>query len=160
MNETLITNHNDHVQFDDEVYFVGDFAFLRPHEAEAVIKRLNGRKFLVRGNHDSKMDPCVAKHFVWVKDYFELKVTDKTKSKGQQLIILMHYAMKVWNKSHHGSWQLYGHSHGNLPDDPNSLSIDVGVDNHNYCPISYDHVKQIMKKKTFKPIDGHGAKRV
>jgi calcineurin-like phosphoesterase family protein len=49
----------------------------------------------------------------------------------------------------------YGHSHGSLPDDNKSLSFDVGCDSHNYRPISYDEVKKIMSKKTFKPIDHH-----
>jgi calcineurin-like phosphoesterase family protein len=75
-----------------------------------------------------------------------------------QDITLCHYALRVFNKSHHGSWHLYGHSHGTLPDDPNSLSFDVGVDCHNYFPISLDQVKKIMSKKTWKPIDHHGKK--
>jgi calcineurin-like phosphoesterase family protein len=64
--------------------------------------------------------------------------------------------MRVWNKSHHGAWHLYGHSHGTLPDDPNALSFDCGVDCHNYTPISFEQVEAIMAKKTFKPIDHHG----
>ena len=47
---------------------------------------------------------------------------------GKQGIVLCHYAMKVWPHQSRGTWQLYGHSHGNLPDDPLSLSMDVGVD--------------------------------
>jgi len=65
--------------------------------------------------------------------------------------------MRVWNKSHHGAWHLYGHSHGTLPDDKNSLSFDVGVDCHNFTPINFEQVSAIMKKKNFKPIDHHGA---
>ncbi len=37
-----------------------------------------------------------------------------------QPIVICHYAMRVWNRSHHGAWHLYGHSHGNLPDTPTS----------------------------------------
>jgi len=66
--------------------------------------------------------------------------------------------MRVWNKSHHGALNLYGHSHGSLPDDPHALAIDVGVDCHNFTPISFEQVKKIMSKKTFKPIDHHGEK--
>ncbi len=86
----------------------------------------------------------------------EIKVLDNDLSRGYQDIVMLHYSMRVWNKSHHGSWHLYGHSHGTLPDDPNSLSIDVGVDCHNYQPISYDEIKSIMSKKEFKPVDHHG----
>jgi hypothetical protein len=35
-----------------------------------------------------------------------------------QPIVLCHYAMRVWNRSHHGAWHLYGHSRGNLPAAP------------------------------------------
>lgn len=27
---------------------------------------------------------------------------------------MSHYAMRVWNQSHKGSWMLHGHSHGTL----------------------------------------------
>jgi hypothetical protein len=42
--------------------------------------------------------------------------------------------MRVWNRSHHGSWHLYGHSHGRLPEPPTLLSMDVGVDTHDFRP--------------------------
>jgi calcineurin-like phosphoesterase family protein len=68
--------------------------------------------------------------------------------------------MKIWRNSHRGSWHLYGHSHGGLHESPNSLSFDVGVDARDYRPISFDEVSKLMAKKTFKPIDHHGAKTV
>lgn len=52
----------------------------------------------------------------------------------KQGIVLCHYAMKVWPHHSRGTWQLYGRSHGNLPDDPLSLSMDVGVDSHDRTP--------------------------
>jgi calcineurin-like phosphoesterase family protein len=55
--------------------------------------------------------------------------------------------MRRWLGSNRGNYHLYGHSHGSLPDDPNSLSIDVGVDCHNYKPISADRVRDIMRDK-------------
>ncbi|MFK5004710.1 hypothetical protein ACI4AP_29375, partial [Klebsiella pneumoniae] len=72
-----------------------------------------------------------------------------------QRIVLCHYAMEVWNKSHHQAWHLYGHSHGSLPDNPNAKKFDVGVDCHNYTPLSYQDVKNIMARKNFKPFDHH-----
>ena len=91
---------------------------------------------------------------------------------GKVKIVLMHYAMRVWNKSHWGMWHLYGHSHGSLPEDPKSMSFDVGVDAiakryavdgiinpDDYRPISYEEVKAIMEKKTFTSIDHHNERR-
>jgi calcineurin-like phosphoesterase family protein len=65
--------------------------------------------------------------------------------------------MKVWNGSHKGDWQLYGHSHGTLPDDPNALSCDVGVDCWNYFPVSMEQLRAKMKTKNYKSIDHHGS---
>ncbi len=36
---------------------------------------------------------------------------------------------------------------GELPDDNSSFSFDVGVDCHNYSPINYEEIKNIMKTK-------------
>jgi len=54
--------------------------------------------------------------------------------------------MRVWNKSFHGSWQLFGHSHGLLPD-IGLMQMDVGVDSNNYAPISINMVTEIMEAK-------------
>lgn len=46
-----------------------------------------------------------------------------------------------------GSWHLYGHSHGRLPDDPLALSMDVGVDTHDFRPWHFDEIKERMKER-------------
>lgn len=155
MNETIIQNWNKKVGRNDNIYLLGDLSFLRPETTLSCLKRMNGRKFLIRGNNDKKMDAAILDEFDWVKDLAEIYVQDKEAEKGRQMIVLCHYAMRIWNKSHHGAWHLYGHSHGTLPDDPNSLSLDVGVDNHNFAPISYQEIKEIMKTKRFRPLDHH-----
>lgn len=142
MNEALIANWNRKVSDKDEIYVIGDFAF--DTNPEKFLDRLNGKKFLIAGNHDSKATRnCRGWEKVWNFGN-EINVHN-------QSIVLCHYAMRVWNKSHRGSWHLYGHSHGSLPDDPNLLSFDVGVDSHNYAPISFCEVKDIMEKKTWFP---------
>jgi calcineurin-like phosphoesterase family protein len=66
---------------------------------------------------------------------------------GKQGIVLCHYARRVWPHSGRGAWHLYGHSHGNLPDEPLSLSMDVGVDTHIFLPWHFEEVKEIMEAK-------------
>jgi calcineurin-like phosphoesterase family protein len=155
MNEHLIHQHNSLVKPNDDVYMVGDFSNkIGPKRAVEFLKRLNGKKYLVKGNHDKRIvkNPEVQEQFEWIKDIFVLDVPDKDGFNGRRYITLCHYAMRVWYKSHWGTWHLYGHSHGKLWDDPQSLSFDVGVDCHNFQPINYETVKDIMNKKNFTPL--------
>jgi calcineurin-like phosphoesterase family protein len=162
MDEMLIKNWNSCVQPGDSVYVVGDMCLARPEYGVSRIGRMNGQKFLIEGNHDKGCLKSQAFRdlFVWVRPLFELKVPDTdAQDSHTQRIVLCHYAMRVWNKSHRGAWQLYGHSHGTLPDDPKSFSMDVGVDPNNYTPLSYSQVKARMSKKTWSPVDHHEGYR-
>lgn len=154
----LIRNWNAKVSPGDTVIHAGDFAFGNIQQIKAIREQLNGNIILVRGNHD-KFQPGQAKDiFDGIYDYLKIRVDDPDSPTGRQNIIICHYAMRVWDQSHYGSYMLYGHSHHTLPDDPNALSIDIGVDGHDYSPLSYNEVKNIMLKKTFKPIDHHEGK--
>ena len=154
MNEALIENWNRLVEAGDTVYHLGDIFWMPVPAAKQIRERLNGRLCLVRGNHDKTAD-SMKEAFEWIKDYYELKVDDAAAPEGRRRIVLCHYAFRVWNKPHHGAWHLYGHSHCSLPDAPNSLSFDAGVDCHDYAPISYARVTEIMATKQFVPVDHH-----
>lgn len=154
MDEAMIAKWNSVVQPGDLVYHLGDFSFHKPARATSIASRLQGQKYLVWGNHDGKRyrkESEFLAQWLWCKDLAEIDV------QGQK-IVLCHYAMKVWNKSHHGSWQLYGHSHGSLPDDPNALQLDVGVDCWDFTPVSFEQVAARMAKKNYKPVDHHGQR--
>lgn len=150
MNEEMIARWNAFVQPDDMVYHLGDFAMGNSHNALSIVKRLAGRKCLVLGNHDRKATPEFLRQWEWVKDLAEVVI------EGQR-IILCHYAMLVWNKSHHGSWQLHGHSHGTIPDDPCTRRLDVGVDVWDFVPVSFDAIRRRMETKQYRPVDHHGV---
>lgn len=152
MDEAMLENWNSVVKPNDTVYHLGDLAFfnLNSSEGQSLLEHLNGIIYYIRGNHD-KFSSKISR-FIWIRDFAEIKVND-------QKITLCHYAMRVWNCSHHGTWHLYGHSHGSLPDDPNSLSFDVGVDCWDFKPVSFEQVAERMKQKTFKPIDHHTGER-
>ncbi len=146
MDVEMINRWNSVVSPGDYVYHLGDFCF---GSFTTYFRRLNGLITFIEGNHDKE----ASLHRNLFHSYHKLL---ETTVNGQK-IVMCHYSMRVWNKSHRGAWHLYGHSHGSLPDDPNSLSFDVGVDCHNYYPLSFEQVSDIMSKKTFKPIDHHGA---
>lgn len=158
MNEGLIKNWNELVDPKDEIYHLGDIAIGKPARIAWLVSRLNGRKHLVCGNHDKELlrHKELVSLFETINNFREIKIQDADAYKGSQRIVLLHYALRVWNKSHYGSYSLYGHSHGSLTDDPHSLSLDVGVDCWDYRPVSYDQIKAKMKLKTWKAIDHHG----
>lgn len=147
MDQKLIRNWNERIQPGDTVYHLGDFCF--SEKGQGILDQLNGNKHLILGNHDKEGRKL--RGWASIEKFREVTVNG-------QYIVLCHYAMRVWNKSHHGAWMLYGHSHGSLPDDPNSLSFDVGVDCHDYKPLEFEDIGRIMKKKTWKAIDHHGRK--
>ncbi len=156
MNEALIANWNAVVKYDDTVYHLGDFAFLPYDNLKRIARRLNGTKHFIYGNHDKEInrhesDLLRSGTFASIQNYCEVK-------HDGQFIVLFHYGQRVWNKSHHGSIHLYGHSHGSLP--PHGKSVDVGVDckeiTPEYRPVSFDEVMAYMKNRKFEAVDHHG----
>ena len=160
MDNELIARHNSVVSKNDIVYFVGDFAFYsEPEKIINILKKMNGEKHFISGNHDRGMfKEEIMKNFqTFSKSPLkEIYVEDKTAKGGKQLIVLCHYALRVWNKSHYGAFHLYGHSHGSLPEDKNSMSFDIGVGSWDFYPVSYEQVKEKMSQKEWKSVDHHG----
>jgi calcineurin-like phosphoesterase family protein len=136
MNAELIERHNSVVKPKDRVIHAGDFAWGKTRAAVSeYIRLLNGQHTFLKGSHD-----------YWL-NRDAMQIWEET-IKGQFLVVC-HYAMCTWPRSHYNSWQLYGHSHGRmyLP----CKQYDVGVDNNNYYPISFDEVKEIIDKKEDNP---------
>ena len=132
MDAELVARWNSVVQPDDNVWVIGDFAFRGTKGPGEYLLRLKGQKHLVIGNHDSAAT-CAAPGWASVQQMAEITVE-------HQRLILCHYSMRVWPRSHHGALMLYGHSHGQLPGDRQSL--DVGVDCWGYRPVSLTEIRQ------------------
>jgi calcineurin-like phosphoesterase family protein len=151
MNEGLIQRWNEKIGGDDEVYFLGDFAFCGTQKARDILERLQGRKFWIRGNHDYGLSKKIDGYFEWVRDYYLLKVhdvhqdeEDETKfHQYHQPIVLCHFPILSWDGLAHGSWHLHGHCHGSLPT-TKMKRMDVGVDTNNWYPYSYQDIKTVM----------------
>lgn len=148
MNDKIVDSWNEVVPKEGTVFHLGDFSFGKPDETIDVIKRLNGNIVYIIGNHEKPLNK-IKSYFSSVHDILDVSIKDDGPGsfQGYRSIILLHYAMRVWDRSHRGSWHLYGHSHGDLEDDPNSLSFDVGVDCWNYRPLSFYDVKNVMQQK-------------
>jgi calcineurin-like phosphoesterase family protein len=131
MNEAIIERWNSRVGRADTVFVLGDFAFAPRGPVESALRRLKGHKHLVLGNHDSRR-VANAKGWEDVRAYKELSI-------GGRFLVLSHYAMRVWNKSHRGAFHLFGHSHGTAPG--LGRSMDVGVDTNDFYPYSFEEVR-------------------
>jgi calcineurin-like phosphoesterase family protein len=146
MQERLIENHNSVVRPGDLVYMLGDM-FWRTTSLERALMikiRLNGQHYYINGNHEELFkNKSLRDQFIWIKE------RETIHPAGYQYIVLDHFAGKVWNKSHSGSYQLYGHSHNELDKNPDTslLSCDVGVDSWDYKPVSIEQVKEKMDKR-------------
>jgi calcineurin-like phosphoesterase family protein len=132
MNEVMIENWNSRIGGKDTVYHLGDFAW---GDWEPILRRLKGRKILIRGGHDKKNLRRAVHHFQYITDLMDIRI-------DQTPIVLCHYCLRVWNRSHYDSWHLFGHSHGRLP--ALGKSLDVGVDAHGFTPWSWEEIEVYM----------------
>ena len=144
MDSTMIKNWNSVVGKDDIIFVLGDFCFGGNKTWQYISAALNGNKVLIWGYHDKSF----AGTWIKIDNIINLLIDDHEIKDGQR-ITLCHYPMLSWYQSHRGSWQLFGHVHGRpVPITPTQL--DVGVDVHNFTPISYDEVKTIITKQHMK----------
>lgn len=157
MNKNIIQNWNAVVNPDDVVFIGGDFCFGGKKEWLWMLDALVGRKYLTYGNHDKS----VAGNFILEAQFIDILIRDPEIKDGQRITVC-HYPMASWYQSHRGSWMLYGHLHGKLTeksegdnkyDISNRLSpnhLDIGVDSHDFTPVSYHDVKTIITKQNLK----------
>ncbi len=159
MDEAIVRAWNEDVTPQDIVYILGDVSFDKPERTASLVRRLNGSKVVIYGNHDKvvRENATVRGLFSEAHDFLErdFKV-EGYPGKGVK-IVMCHYAMRVWNKSHHGTLHLYGHSHGSLPDN-GTRSMDVGMDANNMRVISLEDVIRKIGKREIPSFDHHGTK--
>lgn len=107
MTQTVIRNWNDAVSPTDTVYILGDMFWKASTSPHLVLQQLNGKKHLIRGNHDKN-------HGDWriyesVADYAD--IIDTARDGTQRRVILCHYPIPCFNGHMYGAYHLYGHVH-------------------------------------------------
>ena len=151
--EELIRRWNSKVPSDGIVFHLGDVGFGKPTIIYDIINRLNGKIYLVIGNHDwRRIVQENAERFELMTQQINMKVDN-------QHIILNHYPFLCYSGVYHEvpSWQLFGHVHTS-PYSSNGLDnsrlvnlyptqYDVGVDNNDFTPINYYELKDIIEKQ-------------
>jgi calcineurin-like phosphoesterase family protein len=138
MHEVQIGNSNSVVKKNDIVIHAGDFTMLKDRKKiqQYLIDRLNGHHIFLKGSHDYWMprNKSLQRWEGMIEGHY---------------VVVDHYNMRTWARSHYNSWQLYGHSHGRL--EPTGKQWDVGVDNNNFFPVSFDQIKEIMEGRPDNP---------
>ena len=135
MREQMISEWNRVVKPEDETFILGDFAFLPAKDAVAILRRLNGTKILIEGNHDRKLlnDPSFRAEFKEVHQYLRY-VHDGT------TVIMLHYPIFEWDQMHRGSVHFYGHVHGKPTGMEKYRARDVAFDATGKVVVSMDEM--------------------
>lgn len=155
MNEGLIEQWNAIVGQGDTVWFLGDFAFGDKQQiAASIFARLNGRKHLIRGNHDDKR----VQAFAWesIHDLFMLKekIIDSNGEKQTMRAVLCHYPLETWEGAHRGVLHFHGHSHGSLKR-VIPHRFDVGIDARPAGPTPFRTLWDEAQGQAYNPQDHH-----
>jgi calcineurin-like phosphoesterase family protein len=123
MDQAMIKEWNDIVEPGDLVYILGDVAFLPAQKATEIMRRLNGTKILVEGNHDRKAlnDPSFRGCFEEVHKYLDINY------EGHK-IVMFHYPIAEWDQMHRGALHFHGHLHGGVSGMEKYRCRDMGID--------------------------------
>jgi calcineurin-like phosphoesterase family protein len=123
MNEQMVIEWNERVAAEDLTYILGDVAFMPGDKAAQYMRRLNGRKILIEGNHDRKTlnDKHFRESFEEVHKYLWI-----TYDKHQ--VIMSHFPFLEWDQMHRGSLHFFGHLHGGKTNQEQYRCKDVGMD--------------------------------
>lgn len=134
MNAVLKNNWNSRVKNNkDLVFFLGDFAWANSDKHFA---QLNGRKILIRGNHDYNSE-----NLPWDEKFDQ--ITD-LKIDGKR-IHLYHYPIEEWDGFHRGSLHFHGHIHDkSLP--PKKGRYNLSCEKIYYTPVT---LEEILREESF-----------
>lgn len=150
--ECLISNWNKVVGKSDLVIILGDFSFLKAEQTMTLLKRLNGDKVLIRGNHDIFLDDKEFDKslFKGIFDYTEAKY------RGREMC-LMHYPILSFKHQDKNETNcavlLFGHIHSCRYELPKH-SFNVGVDVNNYTPVKLEYAIERALDNRGKLING------
>lgn len=129
--EFLIQRWNEIADKGDDIYILGDFSLRPVAETRRILERLNGRKYLCPGNHDSSLK-SLGRYFVRVQQIMEVrfKASRFPFLKEDVRMVLCHYPLLEWNGISDGVIHLHGHTHGNRSGSPTVRQYDIGIDSN------------------------------
>lgn len=149
----LIDNWNSVVGLDDSVYILGDVGYHNVITMIDILKQLNGRKYLIKGNHDIKLcrNKDFQKQFLSIDDYLEV-------AEGEAQIVLCHYPILAYrNHYYSNNYHFYGHVHNTWEEEVMRQVADIMAENHqrfkaynvgcmmpymNYTPRTFEEIRE------------------
>lgn len=149
----LIELWNNTVSKKDTIYILGDFSFHSAEETKKILGNLNGKKYLILGNHD-KSSEHLNGYFEKITQ-IEVKTFKKTVFpflKESFTVCMCHYPIADWPHKNYYSVMVHGHCHGNFDSinyQSSDLRIDIGLDGKfaNYGFVSLEQLYNRMQDK-------------
>jgi len=120
----MLENWNSVVKPTDKVYHLGDVAFRR--SSLDILSKMNGKKILIKGNHDIFDLKDYAKYFVDIRGTFDLYD-----------YVLTHVPIHP-DELYRWKGNIHGHLHARVVDD--TRYFNVSVEQINATPILFDEV--------------------
>ncbi len=154
MDEIMIKRWNGDVKPEDLVYCHGDFSFRDARKTANILRRLNGNKILIEGNHEKYLYEENPEEIDVEQLYTAIYSSWFGKIDGYK-IHMFHYPIAQWRDMHKGSFHTYGHVHGGyqLP----GRAMDVGIDtrpNKDMSLWSWEEVRDLLKDREIIPHHG------
>jgi calcineurin-like phosphoesterase family protein len=143
MNETLVARWNGRVRPSDTGIIVGDVAMNKRFAVEFV-PRLNGRKFLIGGNHDEEKSGFY--HGIGFESVFGCRKIDG--------FMVTHIPIAPWSMGRFRA-NIHGHCHSNTPKvyrkiDPATFLpaftyVNVSAERTDYTPVSLEEINAWLR---------------
>ena len=140
MNEELVNRWNAKVGPMDVVFHLGDFGFTSNAQTRTILSKMNGRKFLLLGNHDRQQKLTDEK---WVSLGFERVFRNPFLLDSK--FIFSHEPLETIPD---GKVNVYGHVHGSAYFNTMDRNrICVCVERWDCAPVEYEFIKRMFSGK-------------
>ena len=147
--ETIISNWNNTIDNDDDVYVLGDLMLGNNEAGIKKLEQLNGKLHIIFGNHDTDIRKELYKSLPNVAEICGWSTVIKYR---KYHFYLSHFPTNTGNLEreslHQITLNLFGHTHQttNFYED-RPYVYHVGLDSHNNCPVLLDDIITDMNNK-------------
>ena len=132
MDEIMVQRWNERVNAKDTIYHLGDVAI--PRRGLKLLERCNGRKILIKGNHDIYK---LSDYLPYFEDIRGAHVRDS--------LIFTHIPIHCDSFEGRYKGNVHGHLHCHLvlkDGKPDKHYFNSCVEQHNFFPVPFEEIKQ------------------